>query len=91
MGLRDLYDFSLIENEAEKLVIDELERQLAPDLVEDNEEWIMDLTTYALNHVKPAYSVTLLGKMYANSLEESEYAKEVRAAVAEAIKKIDRR
>ncbi|MBN2510874.1 MAG: late competence development ComFB family protein [Spirochaetales bacterium] len=90
MGLRDLYDFSLIENEAEKMVIDELEKQLAPELLEDNEEWIMDLATYALNHLKPAYSVTLLGKMYAHSLEEGKYAAEVRKMVAEAIKKIPR-
>ena len=90
MGLRDLYDFSLIENEAEKMVIDELEKQLPPEMHDDNEEWIMDLATYALNHVKPAYSVTLLGKMYAHSLEEGKYAAEITKAVSEAIKKIKR-
>lgn len=90
MGLRDIYDFSMIENEAEKMVIDELEKQLPRDSWHDNEEWIMDVATWALNTLKPKYSVTLLGKLYAHSLEEGSYADQVRAAVAKAIQKIPR-
>lgn len=87
MGLQDKYDFSQIENEAEKLVIKEIELSL-PEEEWEEEEFIMDVATYALNHLKPAYSHTLIGKLYSKELEHEDYMKEVEKAVKLAIKKV---
>ena len=88
MKLIELYDFSIINNEAFNLVIDEMENQLTDEEKEDNEDFIIDVATYALNQVKPAYRATLLGKLYTQSLKESAYMDSVRKAVKEAIKKL---
>ena len=86
MKLENMYDFSIISNEAENLIIEEMEEQLNEEDKTDNEDFIIDVATYALNHVKPAYRSTLLGKLYTQSLKESDYMKSVRNAVAEAIR-----
>ena len=88
MKLTDMYDFSIINNEAFNLVIEEMENQLSPEEKTDNEDFILDVATYALNQVKPAYRATLLGKLYTQSLKESKYMDSVKNAVSEAIKKI---
>ena len=88
MKLTDMYDFSIINNEAFNLVIEEMENQLSPEEKMDNEDFILDVATYALNQVKPAYRATLLGKLYTQSLKESKYMDSVKNAVSEAIKKI---
>ena len=67
MALRDQIDFSVIENEAERLVIDELETQLGEDAATIDEDTLLDIATYALNRVKPLYRVTLLGRLYAQA------------------------
>lgn len=87
MALEDVYDFSQIRNQAEKLVIQALEEQLDESELENNEEFVLDVVTYALNHLRPVYSYTLLGKLYTENLEES-YLEEVDRAVAQAIAKI---
>ena len=87
MALDDMYDFSQISNQAEKLVIEEIENQLSAAELNDNEEFILDVVTYALNHLRPIYSYTLLGKLYTENLDES-YHEEVEKAVSAAIKKI---
>jgi len=87
MGLADMYDFAQIQNEAEKLVIKEMEKQLS-EAEWDNEELIMDIATYALNNLKPAYSHTLIGKLYTQELGETDYHKDVEEAVIKAITKI---
>ncbi|MDR1986792.1 MAG: late competence development ComFB family protein, partial [Treponema sp.] len=54
MALTDQYSFELLENEAEKLVLDELERQLAVfegDLCRCN-DCVVDMAAMALNTVK---------------------------------------
>ena len=84
------YDLSALDNEAEKLVIRELERQL--ELPENadvcrEEECILDMAAYALNHVTPLYRATLLGRLYAPALDEA-HAEEVRRAVGEAIEQV---
>ncbi len=87
MALDDLYDFSQIRNQAEKIVIEEIEKQLPEEILENNEELILDIATYALNHIRPIYSYTLLGKLYTDNLED-DYYKEVKNTVAKAILKI---
>ncbi|HRY56519.1 MAG TPA: late competence development ComFB family protein [Spirochaetia bacterium] len=91
MGIRERYDFSVLVNEAERMVTDELERRLA-DLDDPSicvcEDCILDMAAFALNALKPIYRVSLLGTMYAHSLDGSAYAKDVGAAVDAAIAKV---
>ena len=86
MALEDRYDFTQIRNQAEKLVIEEIERKLDPTALED-EEFVLDIATYALNHLRPVYSYTLLGKLYTENLDEG-YYHEVEKSVSQAIQKI---
>jgi competence protein ComFB len=89
----DNYDFSLLTNETEKLVLTELERQLneAPDSICRCNECVVDMACAALNTVRPLYHHSLMGALYtAAAMEDAEYANELRAAVAAAIKKVAR-
>ncbi|MFO8042216.1 MAG: late competence development ComFB family protein [Alkalispirochaeta sp.] len=89
MDLTTMYNFEDLTNEAERLIIEELGRQL--ELVGDRacsgEDCILDMAAYALNHVRPMYRVNLLGRLYADTLMQ-EHGDEIRAAVEEAIEKI---
>ena len=89
MGLREEYDFENLENAAENLVLEELEKQIKknppPCVCQD---CILDMATLALNNVKPYYRVSLLGKLYANSAHETAYGEQVKKAVKSAVKKI---
>jgi competence protein ComFB len=92
MGIREEYDFSLLVNEAERMVADELERRLA-ELADPTiclcQDCILDMAAFALNALKPVYRVSLLGTMYAQAIDgESGYAHEVRSIVDAAIRKI---
>jgi len=90
MSLADTYNFEDLVNEAERLVLDELEAQLSelPDGIESvGEDAILDMAAYALNNVRPLYRVNLLGRLYAKNVGDR-YASEIEAAVKEAIKKI---
>jgi len=91
MGIRDEYDFSELVNEAERMVTDELERQLAQK-ADPNicvcQDCVLDMAAFALNSLKPVYRVSLLGTMYAHAMDEGSYRKEVAKAVSAAIKKI---
>jgi competence protein ComFB len=91
MGIRDDYDFGILVNEAERMVTEELERQLA----ERNdpsiclcEECVIDMAAFALNAVRPVYRVSLLGTMYAHAMDGGAFSKEVRTAVAAAISRV---
>jgi competence protein ComFB len=89
MGLRDTCDFDSLRNEAERLVIDEMERQLEErDRVPRDQETLLDIAALALNHVPPFYNVSLLGKLYASSIDRTDYARKVRKAVSDAIRKV---
>ena len=91
MALIDNYNFEYLENEAEKLVLTELGRQL-----ESNKETIcicndcvVDMAAMALNMVKPLYKASLLGTLYVSrAMEEKEYAASLREAVFNAIEKV---
>ena len=88
MSLEDRYDFEELANEAERVVLDELERQLAErDEPEPDEDEILDMAAYALNQVPPRYRVNLLGRLYAQNMSD-EYRGQVRDAVESAIHRV---
>ncbi|TVR67601.1 MAG: competence protein ComFB [Spirochaetaceae bacterium] len=90
MDLRERYSFDELANEAERLVIQELGRQLEETgnmAVADNEGLVLDMAAYALNRVPPMYRANLLGRIYADTLKER-YGDEIRSAVASALRKI---
>ena len=91
MALIDDYDFQYLKNEAENLVLKELERQLenfSAPICRCN-ECIVDMAAMALNTVKPLYRVSLLGSLYtASAMDKKAYAASVREAVSKAIEKV---
>ena len=93
MSFMDAYDFDLLKNEAEKLVIHELEKQLkseSEDVCRCN-ECVVDMAAIALNSIKPLYRFSLLGTLYASkAMNEMAYANSVQRAVSRAIDKVKR-
>jgi len=91
MAFIDNYDFEHLHNEAEKLVLDELGRQLqdySMPLCTCN-ECVVDMAAMALNTIRPLYRVSLLGSLYtASAMDEKSYASSVRDAVYKAIEKV---
>jgi competence protein ComFB len=91
MALADRYDFGLLSNAAEGLVLHELERQLEAytgELCRCN-DCVVDMAAIALNSVKPLYRFSLLGSLYAaQAMNEKAYADSVQRAVGEAIEKV---
>jgi len=91
MALMDEYDFELLKNEAEILVLREMEQQLktAPtDMCRCN-ECIVDIAAIALNAVKPLYRFSILGTLYASqAMTEQAYADSVKKAVKQAVEKV---
>ena len=91
MGFADSYDFELLKNEAEQIVLHELERQLdayTEELCLCN-ECVVDIAAIALNTVKPLYRFSLLGTLYASqAMTEQAYADSLKEAVAKAIVKV---
>ena len=91
MAFTDDYDFDQIKNEAETLVIHELEQQLASEPAEmcRCNECVVDMATIALNSVRPLYRFSLLGTLYASqAMNEQAYADSVKNAVTNAIEKV---
>jgi len=91
MALIDEYDFHLLKNEAENMVIHEMEHQMEsePEDACRCNECIVDIAAVALNTVKPLYRFSLLGTLYASqAMTEQAYADSVKDAVAMAIKKV---
>jgi competence protein ComFB len=91
MAFEDAYDFDILVNEAEKMVITELGRQLdsCKSSICRCNECVVDMAAIALNAVKPLYRVSLLGTMYASqAMNEESYARSVRDEVARAIEKV---
>ncbi len=91
MGIRDDYNFENLVNEAERLVLEQLELQLSEQ--DDSkvcmcQDCVLDMAAFALNKIKPVYRVSLMGNLYAKSLQGSEYETEITKTVAQAIKKI---
>jgi competence protein ComFB len=91
MGFLDGFDFEHLKNEAERLVINEMENQLetfSEPICKCN-DCILDMAAMALNSVKPLYRVSLLGSLYAaTAMDEENYATEIREGVFAAIERI---
>jgi len=91
MALTDTYNFEHLKNESEKLVLDELEIQLAhagEEVCRCN-DCIVDMAAMALNNIKPLYRFSILGTLYAaQAKNEATFADAVKQAVANAIKKV---
>jgi competence protein ComFB len=85
------YDFQNLSNVAEKIVLDELGRQLdecTQDICRCN-DCVVDMAAMALNTVKPLYRCSLLGELYtAEAMSDEFYAKSVKKAVRLAIEKV---
>jgi len=91
MAFTDEYDFDLLKNEAEVMVIRELEQQLKSesDVMCRCNECIVDIAAVALNMIKPLYRFSLLGTLYASqAMTEQAYAQSVKQAVTQAINKV---
>ena len=91
MSFETDYDFHLLKNEAEQMVLTELEKQLEerdPGICRCS-ECVLDMAAMALNAVKPLYRFSLLGTLYAaQAMNDESYASGVENAVAQAIDKV---
>ncbi|MCL1928720.1 MAG: late competence development ComFB family protein [Treponema sp.] len=91
MAFIDEYEFDILENESEKLVIEELGKQLddyKKTICKCN-TCVVDMAAMALNAVKPLYRVSLLGTQYAaQAMNEHSYAKALKDSVTKAIEKV---
>ncbi len=91
MRFKEMYDFDLLVNEAEKLIIAEMEVQLDED--KENkicrcQDCILDMAALALNNVKPSYRSSFTGVVYAQQLQDGKYMEQVKNAVRNAIEKV---
>ncbi|MDR2782508.1 MAG: late competence development ComFB family protein [Treponema sp.] len=93
MAFIDNYDLENLRNEAERLIFEEISKQIeafpAGEICTCN-ECIIDIAAIALNGVKPFYRHSLLGTLYAlEALNiDAEYAESIRVAVTQAIEKV---
>jgi competence protein ComFB len=91
MAFIDNYNFELLKNEAENLVLGELGRQLESykgEICTCN-DCVVDMAAIALNSVKPLYHFSILGNLYAaQAVSDDEYGRSLREAVAAAIEKV---
>ena len=93
MAFKDEYEFELLVNEAENLVITELEAQLTKEEYTDIckcQDCILDMATLALNNLKPIYRSSYTGLIYVKQYYEGNYIKEVEKVVTNAIKKVSK-
>jgi competence protein ComFB len=91
MAFIDNYNLENLVNEAERLVGEELGRQLESyqgEICLCN-DCVVDMAAMALNTVKPLYRYSLLGTLWASSaMEDDAYALSIREAVSNAIEKV---
>ena len=89
MTIKERYDFDSLANEAEELVVSEIEKQIPnyPELCTCS-ECILDVASYALNRVRPRYRVSLLDSVFVDAEERSSYLEEIRQAVRNGILKV---
>ena len=89
MSITDAYDFDSLVNEAERLVLQELEAQMKTAAgVCTCQDCVLDMAAFALNNVKPSYRVSLMGRVYAGPGAGAQYAQGIARAVREAIVKV---
>ena len=91
MAFIDDYDFDVLKNEAEKLVIEELGKQLDSykgSICRCN-TCVVDMAAMALNAVKPLYHVSLLGNQYTSqAMNEASYAASLKKSITTSIEKV---
>jgi competence protein ComFB len=91
MDLEKNYDLSMIVNDTERMVLEELGKRIdhaAEAGLCDCQDCVVDMATIALNSLKPRYHASLMGTMYAHAAESGEYAEAVRKAVDFAVEKV---
>ncbi|MDR0669285.1 MAG: late competence development ComFB family protein [Treponema sp.] len=91
MAFIDDYDFELLKNEAENLVLNELGRQLEAYTGEicTCNDCVVDMAAIALNSVKPLYHFSILGTLYTSqAMTDESYGESIRNAVSAAIEKV---
>ena len=91
MAFEDEYDFHMLKNQAEQLVLHELEHQLAAvaSKICLCNECVVDMAAMALNSVTPLYRFSLLGQLYAaQAMNEQAHADSVQLAVSQAIERV---
>ena len=89
MAFVDTYDFDNLVNDAERMVIQELESQLRGAVgVCTCQDCVLDMAAFALNNVKPTYRVSLMGSVYAASGSTPQYAQGISRAVRDAISRV---
>ncbi|MDR2588890.1 MAG: late competence development ComFB family protein [Spirochaetales bacterium] len=91
MALKDEYNFENLVNEAENLVIEEMDVQLA--LAKNAgvcrcQDCILDMAAFALNSLSPLYRVSLMGRLYAEGAKRTPFVQDVSRAVEAAIQKV---
>lgn len=89
LKLKDRLNLTLLVNEAESIIIGEVENQLSEiddDSICTCDDCLLDIVALALNNVKPAYRSSYTGVIYAQQLHSDEnkklYAEEVKKAIA---------
>jgi len=91
MSIEENYNFEYLVNETERMVLAELEHQLEQKWAADIckcEECVLDMAALSLNNLKPMYRVSLMGTLYAHSLQDTDYGVKVKDKVEESIKKV---
>lgn len=91
MSLKDSYNFENLVNETERIVLEQMEVLLNLEVSRDIckcQDCVLDMTALALNSLEPHYRVSLIGTVYAKTIDEGEYAREVKKVVSSVIKKI---
>ena len=89
MAITDKYDFETLVNDAERMVLQELETQLATAVnICTCQDCVLDMAAFALNNVKPTYRVSLMGRVYAQSGSNAQHAQAISRAVREAVAKV---
>ena len=89
MAFADMYEFDSLVNEAERMVILELETQLKGAVgVCTCQDCVLDMAAFALNNVKPVYRVSLMGSVYARSAAGAQAAQGIARAVRDAISRV---
>jgi competence protein ComFB len=90
MGIKEKYDFELLKNESETLVLREMEEQFkyVPEDMCLCNECVVDIAAMSLNNVKPLYRFSILGTLYTQAMSEQSYSESIKKAVTAAIKKV---
>ncbi len=93
MDLEKRYDLSVLVNDTERMVLEELGRRLeGPEAkgICDCQDCVLDMAALALNTLDPRYHASLLGTMYAHADEAGDYAERVRTAVSKAMERVSK-